>query len=316
VNILEGFDLDACRRSAPSACILLIEAKKLAFADRNRYAGDPAFVRWPLDTLISKAHAARRRARSTRRSQGRRPVRSCPEHAGDTSYFTVADGNGNAISFIHSLSNAFGSCVVAGENRHDVQQPRGRGFSLDPGASELHRAGRRTMHTLNCYMVHRDGKPWLVGGTPGGDQQTQWSTQMITDGDRSRASIQDAIDAPRFHSFPGTDPGESRQAGDRESARSACRGDDRRARRARPQRAVVGPWGRRRRGAVDPDRCGAACCAGRRPAPGGSRWLLTRESACGMRTRYRCCWNSTRCVSRVAWPAWLSWRPRSAPRAR
>lgn len=62
------------------------------------------------------------------------------------------------------------------------------------------------MHTLNAYMVHRDGKPWLVGGTPGGDQQAQWNTQMITNVIDHGMSLQAAVEAPRFHSFPGTDP--------------------------------------------------------------------------------------------------------------
>ena len=62
------------------------------------------------------------------------------------------------------------------------------------------------MHTLNAFMLHRDGKPWLVGGTPGGDQQTQWNTQVISNVVDHGMSLQDAIDAPRFHSFPGTDP--------------------------------------------------------------------------------------------------------------
>ena len=62
------------------------------------------------------------------------------------------------------------------------------------------------MHTLNAYMVHRDGHPWLVGGTPGGDQQAQWNTQMISNIIDHGMSLQESVEAPRFHSFPGTDP--------------------------------------------------------------------------------------------------------------
>ena len=62
------------------------------------------------------------------------------------------------------------------------------------------------MHTLNAYMVHRDGKPWFVGGTPGGDQQVQWNTQIISNIIDHGMSMQQAAEAPRFHSFPGTDP--------------------------------------------------------------------------------------------------------------
>jgi gamma-glutamyltranspeptidase/glutathione hydrolase len=118
----------------------------------------------------------------------------------------VADGNGNAISFIHSLSNAFGSCVVAGETGVTLNNRAGRGFSLDPAHPNCIAPGRRTMHTLNAYMIHRGGQPWLVGGTPGGDQQTQWNTQMISNLIDHGMSVQEAVEAPRFHSFPGTDP--------------------------------------------------------------------------------------------------------------
>jgi gamma-glutamyltranspeptidase/glutathione hydrolase len=62
------------------------------------------------------------------------------------------------------------------------------------------------MHTLNAYMVNRDGRPWLVGGTPGGDQQTQWNIQVLSNVIDCGMSLQDALDAPRWHSFPGTDP--------------------------------------------------------------------------------------------------------------
>lgn len=206
LNIIEGFDLGTLAPYSPERMHLLIEAKKLAFADRNRYAGDPAFVKWPLQTLISKEHAARRRAEIDPRRAQWPDGALLPEHGADTSYFAVADGNGNAISFIHSLSNAFGSCVVAGETGITLNNRAGRGFSLDPMHPNCIAPGRRTMHTLNAYMIHRDGKPWLVGGTPGGDQQVQWNTQVITNLIDHRMSLQEAVEAPRFHSFPGTDP--------------------------------------------------------------------------------------------------------------
>ncbi|HYH43849.1 MAG TPA: gamma-glutamyltransferase family protein, partial [Burkholderiales bacterium] len=145
LNILEGFDLDRMSPVSAERMHLLIEAKKLAFADRNRYAGDPAFVRWPLDTLISKAHAARRRAEIDPERAKAPAGALVAEHAGDTSYFAVADGDGNAISFIHSLSNAFGSCVVAGDTGVTLNNRAGRGFSLDPDHPNCIAPGRRTM---------------------------------------------------------------------------------------------------------------------------------------------------------------------------
>ena len=207
LNIIEGFDLKSLAPFSAERMHLLIEAKKLAFADRNRYAGDPAFVEWPLETFMSKAHAAQRRALiDPKRAQW--PAGAVvPEHNGDTSYFAVADGDGNALSFIHSLSNSFGSCLVGGETGITMNNRAGRGFSIDPQHPNVIVPGRRTMHTLNAYMMCRNGEPWLVGGTPGGDQQTQWSTQVISGIVDHGLSLQDAVDAPRWYSFPGTDPG-------------------------------------------------------------------------------------------------------------
>jgi gamma-glutamyltranspeptidase/glutathione hydrolase len=206
LNILEGFDLAALDPLGADRLHLLVETKKLAFADRNRHAGDPTFVRWPLEALIGKAHAARRRAEIDPRRARIPSGAAVPESGGDTSYFAVADGDGNAVSFIHSLSASFGSGVVAGDTGITLNNRAGRGFSLVADHPNIIAPGKRTMHTLNAWLAYRDGRPWLVGGTPGGDQQTQWSAQVLTGVVDHGLSLQDAIEAPRWFSFPGTDP--------------------------------------------------------------------------------------------------------------
>ncbi|HEV8675368.1 MAG TPA: gamma-glutamyltransferase [Methylomirabilota bacterium] len=206
LNILEGFDLGALAPFGADRIHLLVEAKKLAFADRNRYAGDPTVVRWPLERLIGKAHAAHRRA-AIDRGRARPPDATVlAEAGGDTSYFAVADGDGNAVSFIHSLSASFGSGVVAGDTGITLNNRAGRGFTLAEGHPNDIAPGKRTMHTLNAWLVCRDGRPWLIGGTPGGDQQTQWNVQAITSVVDHAMSLPDALEAPRWFSFPGTDP--------------------------------------------------------------------------------------------------------------
>jgi gamma-glutamyltranspeptidase/glutathione hydrolase len=206
LNVLEGFDLRGLPLVGTDRIHLSVEAKKLAFEDRNRHAGDPAFVRWPLAQLIGKDHAARRRAEIDP-ARARLPEGALvPEHAADTSYFAVVDGDGNAVSFIHSLSAAFGSGVVAGDTGITLNNRAGRGFTLDEGHPNVIAPGKRTMHTLNAYLVCQGGQPWLVGGTPGGDQQTQWSTQVITSMIDHGLSPQEAVETPRWFSFPGTDP--------------------------------------------------------------------------------------------------------------
>jgi gamma-glutamyltranspeptidase/glutathione hydrolase len=206
LNLLEPFDLGRLALLGADRIHLLVEAKKLAFADRNRHAGDPAFVQWPLEALIGKDHAARRRAEIDP-TRARHPEGTLvPEHAADTSYFAVVDRDGNAVSFIHSLSAAFGSGVVAGETGITLNNRAGRGFSLDESHPNVLGPGRRTIHTLNAFLVCREGQPWLVGGTPGGDQQTQWNTQIVSDVIDHGLTPQEAVETARWFSFPGTDP--------------------------------------------------------------------------------------------------------------
>ncbi len=206
LNILEGYDLKTLAPLGTDRIHLFVEAKKLAFADRNRYAGDPDFVSWPLEQVISKEHAALRRAQIDRLRADIPGRGLVAETASDTSYFAVADGEGNAISFIHSLSGSFGSGVVAGETGITLNNRVGDGFSLEEGRPNVLAPGKRTMHTLNAYLVFRDGRPWLIGGTPGGDRQTQWNAQVITNLLDYGMGLQEAVDAPRWFSFPGTYP--------------------------------------------------------------------------------------------------------------
>jgi gamma-glutamyltranspeptidase/glutathione hydrolase len=211
LNILEGYDLAELPLYSADRVHLLAEAKKLAFDDRNRNAGDPEFVDWDVQQLISKEHAARRRAEIDLRRAGQ-PGALVAEHSGDTTYFCVVDGAGNAVSWIHSLSASFGSAVVAGDTGIALNNRAGRGFSLRAGHPNLIAPGRRTMHTLNAYMALRNGRPWLVGGTPGGDQQTQWNTQVLTGIVDHGLTLGPAVAAPRWYSFPGTDPATIDQA--------------------------------------------------------------------------------------------------------
>ena len=118
----------------------------------------------------------------------------------------LADGSGMAVSFIHSLSAAFGSGVVAGDTGITLNNRAGRGFSLEAGHPNVVEPGKRTMHTLNAYLCLKDGAAWLVGGTPGGDQQTQVNTQVLTSIVDQGLGVRDALEVPRWFSFPGTDP--------------------------------------------------------------------------------------------------------------
>ncbi len=210
LNILEDFDLAGMGFYTAEAVHVMVEAKKLAFADRNAYMGDPAFIAAPTEELISKEHAARRRAQlSLHRATAdveAGMVASLVPGDDNTSYFCVVDAEGNALSFIHSLSAGYGSGFVAGNTGVLLNNRAGRGFSLEAGHPNVIEPGKRTMHTLNAYMVFKNGEPFLVGGTPGGDRQIVWNAQVITNVIDYGMDPQEAVEAPRWVSWPGTDP--------------------------------------------------------------------------------------------------------------
>jgi gamma-glutamyltranspeptidase/glutathione hydrolase len=207
LNLLSGYDLRSMGVGSADVIHLLVEAKKLAFADRLRYCGDPRLIDNPLDDLLSMGYADERRKTIDVTRANDTPVSGIlPERAGDTSYFAVADGQGNAVSFIHSLSAGFGSGVVAGNTGIILNNRAGRGFTLEEGHPNVIDGGKKTMHTLNCYMLMRDGHMFLVGGTPGGDKQPQWNVQTITNLVDFDMNVQEAAEAPRWVSWPGTDP--------------------------------------------------------------------------------------------------------------
>jgi gamma-glutamyltranspeptidase/glutathione hydrolase len=185
---------------------LMVEAKKLAYADRLGHAADAAFHKSPLKTLLSPAWAAKRYAMI----DANRAATTVPHgelQDGDTTYLNVVDGDGAMVSMIQSVSSAFGSCVVGGDTGVVLNNRVGRGFTLEEGHVNQYAPGKKTMHTLNCYLVaDPQGRPVLVGGTPGGDGQPQWNMQAISGMLDGGLDAQAAIEMPRWTSWPGTDP--------------------------------------------------------------------------------------------------------------
>ena len=211
LNLVEGSGLSGLGSqmggASPQAIHQMVEAKKIAYGDRNRLAGDPRIVEWPLDELISKEYAERRRSEiDSDRAGGQAPSRTPVSADGNTTYFCVADGAGNAVSWVHSLSNGFGSGFIAGNTGIIMNNRAGRGFSLEAGHPNEFAPGKRTMHTLNCYLTLKDGKPSIVAGTPVGDFQPQCGVQIITNLLDFGLGPQEAVEAPRWWSYPGTDP--------------------------------------------------------------------------------------------------------------
>ena len=202
LNILEGFDLGAMRSQPAQYYHTMIEAMKLAFADRNRYIADPTFSKVPVAELLSKDYAAKRRALIDPRKALDNPPSGDINLGSDTTYFTVVDKDGNAVSFINSLFDAFGSGVVAGDTGI-VFQNRGSAFSLDPKHPNAIAPGKRPFHTLIPAMVMKDNQLFMSFGVMGGAIQAQGHVQVLVNLIDLKMGLQEAIDAPRYRFTSG-----------------------------------------------------------------------------------------------------------------
>jgi len=207
LNILERDELGAHPWGSAEAIHLMVEAKKLAFADRLAYVGDPRFVSNPLDQLLSKAYAREQRRRiDPARAQDTVAAGAVGEQVGETTAFVVGDRDGNVVSYITSLSASFGCGEIAGGTGILLNNRAGRGFSLVPGHPNLLAPGKRTMHTLMAFLATRDGRPHLAWATRGGDAQAQWDLQVFSNIVHHGLNVQEAVERPRWVSFPTTDP--------------------------------------------------------------------------------------------------------------
>jgi gamma-glutamyltranspeptidase/glutathione hydrolase len=203
LNILEGFDLASMNTRPDLYYHTLIEATKLAFADRNKYIADPAFAKVPVAELLSKQYAAGRRALINPDHVIEMPEPGVVVNHSDTVYFTVVDKDRNAVSFINSLFESFGSGIVAGDTGI-VLHDRGSGFSLDPTHANRLEPGKRPFHTIIPSMVFKDGKLFMSFGVMGGAIQPQGHVQVLTNFIDLGMNLQQAIEAPRYRYLAGT----------------------------------------------------------------------------------------------------------------
>ena len=195
LNLIEPFDLQRLGHGTADYYHLLIEATKLAFADRDRWLTDPDFVEIPTTELISKAYSDRRRPLLQLEKAGTYQA-GCI--GGDTVYTAVVDENGNAVSVIQSLYFDFGSTVVVPGTGFALQN-RGSFFSLDSSHVNSLVPHKRTFHTLMPGMVlHPNGKPYLVFGTMGGEGQPQTHLALLTRTLDFCFDPQEAINLPRW----------------------------------------------------------------------------------------------------------------------
>jgi gamma-glutamyltranspeptidase/glutathione hydrolase len=201
LNILEGIDLRAMRNDPVRYYHTLIEATKIAFADRNRWVADPAFAALPVRELLSKDYAATRRALIDPKRAIAPPSYGQFNPGADTTYFTVVDKDRNAVSFINSLFS-FGSGIVAGDTGIMLHN-RGSGFSLEKGHPNQYEPGKRPFSTLVPAMLFKNGALLMSYGVMGGDIQTQGHVQVILNLVERELNLQESIDAPRFRYVSG-----------------------------------------------------------------------------------------------------------------
>jgi len=205
--LMEGYDLRSMGHNTTEAIHTMVELKKLAFADRLAYLGDPHFVPAPLDLLLEPGYIRRRRGDwDPGRAASAVPAWSLVDIEGDTTSLVAADSRGNLLSLIHSLSLSFGSALTIPGTGVLLNNRAGRGFNLTPGHPNCLAAGKRTMHTLNTYIVRVSDGTVIAGNTPGGDGQPQWNQQVVSNLLDFGLDVQASVDSPRWTSVPGTDP--------------------------------------------------------------------------------------------------------------
>ncbi len=182
-----------------------VESKKIGFADRNALLGDPEFIPVHTERILSKSHIDAKKSAISMDSVG---ADIAPVIEGsDTTYFLVADSQGNAVSWIQSVFHGFGSSWVIPQTGI-ILNNRLTGFSLDPTSPNIIAPGKRPAHTLNAFTaVRADGSLYLVGGTPGANIQVQTNLQLITNIIDLKMNVQEAIEAPRWQHLNA--PGQS-----------------------------------------------------------------------------------------------------------
>jgi gamma-glutamyltranspeptidase/glutathione hydrolase len=198
LKLIEPFELHKLDFLDPRRAHLMVQAKQIAYHDRDRWIGDPAFTNVPMEMLLSGQYLDERRALiDPERALPWDKVPSYGSLSGDTVYIAAVDSEGNACSLIHSLYGVFGSGVVAG-NTGVVLQNRAAYFSLDPNHPNALAPRKVPLHTLIASLGFRNGKLWSSVGCMGADGQPQIHLQAYTAMLDHGYDIQQAVEAPRW----------------------------------------------------------------------------------------------------------------------
>lgn len=211
LNVIEGYPIGFLGWNSADTVALFTEAARHAFVDRNAALGDPDFVKNPVERLTSKAYAAKIRAVINRdRATASADLKpGTPPHEGtETTHYSVVDAKGNAVAVTYSLNSYFGAKVMAPETgvflnntMDDFTTKPGAAnlFGLVQGAANAIAPGKRPLSSMTPTIVTKDGKPFLVLGSPGGSRIITAVAQTLVNVVDFGMSVQEAVNAPRLH---------------------------------------------------------------------------------------------------------------------
>ncbi|QCP58126.1 gamma-glutamyltransferase [Pantoea sp. SO10] len=212
LNILENFDLAKFGFGSADAMQVMAEAEKYAYADRSEYLGDPDFVKVPQQALTSKAYAKTLAQQidvnKARPSSEIKPGKLAPYESNQTTHFSVVDKDGNAVAVTYTLNTYFGSGIVAGQSGILMNNEMDD-FSAKPGTPNVYglvggeanavQPAKRPLSSMSPTIVAKDGKTWLVTGSPGGSRIITTVLQMVVNSIDFGMNVAEATNAPRFH---------------------------------------------------------------------------------------------------------------------
>ena len=196
LNLLEGFDIKSMGFGSAEYIHHLVEAKKIAFADRAKYYADTDFNQIPTQYLISKEYSDKRRP-EINPNQAAESVTAANLENGDTIYLTTADSSGNMVSLIQSNYRGMGSGMVP-PGLGFMLQDRGELFSLEEGHFNVYEPNKRPFHTIIPAFITKDNKPYVSFGLMGGAMQPQGHAQIVINLIDFGMNLQEAGDAPRI----------------------------------------------------------------------------------------------------------------------
>jgi gamma-glutamyltranspeptidase / glutathione hydrolase len=196
LNLLEGFDIAGLGFGSPRTIHLILESLKIAFADRFASTGDPAFVKVPVDTLLSKAYGDQRRKEIDPAKAGAFKAKAYAAESANTTHLTVADGKGNVVAATQTINSLFGARIMI-PGTGIIPNNYMYTFDPHPGQALSIAPGKRIATSMSPLMVLRGGKPVFALGLPGGVRIFGSAMQAVLNLVDHGMSLQEAVEAPR-----------------------------------------------------------------------------------------------------------------------